>query len=228
VKSGAVTERLLVTVVRGESPRLQPWDEADTMRDNPPTDSRTGVMCKIVKFGPLIPCCDGVPRLWHGVFDPRTLRVHSPPGKKAEPSPRRNTRGDANRGTQSAEYPTVEARTGIRAVETPGVSGWGGPIDRAVRVETHVRGRNRTATHERPTRKRTCGPRKRAILNSPSGNPTPSGVGGGQLRKVGFLLKPRDLHPVNASRYGKILVNGCREITRSDEATYPTVRSVAP
>ena len=41
----------------------------------------------------------------------QTLCVHVPRGNKSDTSPRRNTSGDANRGTQSAEYPTVEGRT---------------------------------------------------------------------------------------------------------------------
>jgi len=90
-----------------------------------------------------------------GLRPQRMLRVHSLPGNKTEPSPRRNTQADANRGTQSAEYPTVEARTGIRAVEAPVASGWEGPFDRAVRAGKHVRSRNRIATVERPSRKGT-------------------------------------------------------------------------
>ncbi len=41
----------------------------------------------------------------------QTLCVHVLRGNKSDTSPRRNTSGDANRGTQSAEYPTVEGRT---------------------------------------------------------------------------------------------------------------------
>ena len=114
-----------------------------------------------------------------------------------------NTRTDANRGTQSAEYSTVEARLGIRAVEVPGASGRQNPFGRTVCVRrlprdfranqksqtsddagTHARSRNRAATVERPTRKRLSGPRKRAIVNS-SGNPAAETVGGGQSNNNG-------------------------------------------
>ena len=40
------------------------------MGDSPPFGGRTGVVFRIVKIGPLVLCSDGVPWLWHGVFDP--------------------------------------------------------------------------------------------------------------------------------------------------------------
>lgn len=130
-----------------------------------------------------------------GLRPRRTLRAHSPPGKKAGPS--RSRVPDANGSPQSAEYPTVAARGGVRAGEvvrrtlrvardderatvsgtTPGASGWDGPCDRTVRAGTHIQGRNRMAPVEAPTRKRPRGPRERAPVNSPSGTPTTSVVG---------------------------------------------------
>lgn len=49
-----------------------------------------------------------------------------------------------------------------------------------VRAGTHFPSRNWEATAERPTQKRTCGPRKRAILSSLLWTLLSSVVGGGQ------------------------------------------------
>ena len=65
-------------------------------------------------------------------------------GNKTRTTPPRPRNRDANGGTQSAEYPTVEG-FGI-PVETSSASGWEGPVDRAVSVEMHVLGHNWTAT----------------------------------------------------------------------------------
>jgi hypothetical protein len=70
---------------------------------------------------------------------------------------------------------TLPRRAGavFHPVETPGASGWEGRVDTAARAGTHVLGHNWTATVEGRTRKRTSLPRKRATVNSPSGNPRP-------------------------------------------------------
>ena len=70
------------------------------------------------------------------------LRPATVVGKKTSPIPPRPRHRDANGGTQSAEYPTVE---GVGSpVEAPSVSGWEDPIDRAVSVVMHVLGHNWT------------------------------------------------------------------------------------
>ena len=74
------------------------------------------------------------------------LRPATVVGNKTRTTPPRPHNGDANGGTQSAEYPTVE-RSGI-LVETSSKFGWEGPIDRAVSVAMHVLGHNWTATVE--------------------------------------------------------------------------------
>jgi hypothetical protein len=76
------------------------------------------------------------------------LRPATVVGDKARPSPPRPPSGDANGGTQSAEYPTVEG-SGI-PVEASSASGWEGPIDRAVRAVTHTVGHNSVATVDVP------------------------------------------------------------------------------
>ena len=58
-------------------------------------------------------------------------------------------------------------------VEAPGASGTEGRFDTAARAGTHTVGHNPVATDDGRTRKRTSLPRKRATLNSPSGNPRP-------------------------------------------------------
>ena len=74
------------------------------------------------------------------------LRPATEVGNKTRPSPPRPRNRDANGGTQSAEYPTVEG-FGI-PVEASSASGWEGPVDRAVSVVMHVLGHNWTATVE--------------------------------------------------------------------------------
>jgi hypothetical protein len=44
-------------------------DEADMMGDRPPFGGRTGFCPESLILIPIL-CCDGVPRVWHGVFDP--------------------------------------------------------------------------------------------------------------------------------------------------------------
>ena len=84
------------------------------------------------------------------------LRPATVVGNKTRTTPPRPRNGDANGGTQSAEYPTVEG-SGI-AVEESSASGWEGPVDRAVSVVMHVLGHNWTATVE-GSRESVCEPR---------------------------------------------------------------------
>jgi len=65
-------------------------------------------------------------------------------GNKTRTTPPRPRNRDANGGTQSAEYPSVE-RSGI-AVETSSASGWEGSVGKAISVVLYAPGHNWTAT----------------------------------------------------------------------------------
>jgi hypothetical protein len=110
------------------------------MRANPPFGGQTGVVSRIINSDAPILCGDGVARLCHWACD-LSGRFASTARRVREPSPWRHTRGDANRGTQSAESPLVEERTVLRSVEAPTACGWEGPCDRAERAGKHARGR---------------------------------------------------------------------------------------